>query len=55
MGQFARTSRNNAVVGAGRTLAFASDCAPHWGSPEFVAWEGYGPFWRRAVHWLARL
>jgi uncharacterized membrane protein len=40
--------------GAGRTLAFASDCAPHWGSPEFVAWAGYGPFWRSAVRWLAR-
>lgn len=41
------------AYGAGRTLAFASDCAPHWGSPEFVAWEHYGTFWRSAVRWLA--
>lgn len=39
--------------GDGRTLAFASDCAPHWGSTEFVAWEHYGAFWRGAVRWLA--
>ena len=41
--------------GRGRTLAFTSDCAPHWGSPEFVAWEGYASFWRNAVRWLAGL
>jgi uncharacterized membrane protein len=40
-------------VGAGRTLAFASDCAPHWGSPQFVAWEHYSDFWIDAVRWLA--
>lgn len=39
--------------GAGRTAAFSSDCAPHWGSPEFVAWEGYAPFWDRLASWLA--
>lgn len=38
--------------GAGRTAAFASDCSPHWGSPEFIAWEGYGPFWDTLLHWL---
>lgn len=40
-------------AGAGRTLAFASDCAPHWGSPEFLAWEGYAPFWQAAIGWLS--
>lgn len=39
--------------GAGRTAAFASDCSPHWGSPEFMAWEGYGPFWDTLLQWLA--
>lgn len=31
--------------GAGKTAAFASDCAPHWGSLEFVNWEHYPAFW----------
>jgi uncharacterized membrane protein len=41
------------AYGNGRTLAFASDCAPHWGSPDFVNWEHYATFWRSAVRWLA--
>ena len=41
------------TVGEGRTLAFASDCAPHWGSPRFVAWQHYADFWIDAVRWLA--
>lgn len=39
--------------GQGRTGAFASDCSPHWGSPEFMAWAGYGPFWDALMSWLA--
>jgi uncharacterized membrane protein len=39
--------------GAGRSAAFASDCSPHWGSPEFMAWSGYGPFWDTLLRWLA--
>ncbi len=39
--------------GGGRTAAFASDCSPHWGSPEFMAWSGYGPFWDGLLQWLA--
>lgn len=38
----------------GRSAAFASDCSPHWGSPAFVEWEGYTPFWNQLVAWLAR-
>jgi uncharacterized membrane protein len=38
--------------GAGRALAFTSDCAPHWGSSDFVNWPGYGVFWLNAVAWL---
>jgi len=34
--------------------AFASDCAPHWGPADFLAWEGYPRFWGNLVEWLAR-
>lgn len=40
--------------GAGRAAAFASDCSPHWGSPEFLAWAHYGAFWDQLMSWLAR-
>lgn len=39
--------------GSGRVAAFASDCSPHWGSPEFMAWPHYGRFWSQLVGWLA--
>ncbi len=39
--------------GQGRSAAFASDCSPHWGSPEFMAWEGYGSFWSQLLEWLS--
>jgi uncharacterized membrane protein len=39
--------------GEGRAAAFASDCSPHWGSPEFMAWDGYAPFWGRLCSWLS--
>ncbi len=29
----------------GKVCCFASDCAPHWGSPQFMQWEHYTPFW----------
>jgi uncharacterized membrane protein len=38
--------------GDGRTAAFASDCSPHWGSPEFMSWTHYGRFWSQLVEWL---
>lgn len=37
----------------GRTFAFASDCAPHWATPEFLHWSYYSRFWSNAVKWLA--
>jgi uncharacterized membrane protein len=40
------------AAGDGRVAGFASDCSPHWGSPEFMAWDGYGPFWSRLLGWL---
>ena len=38
--------------GQGRTAAFASDCSPHWGSPEFLAWRDYARFWSQLIGWL---
>ena len=33
--------------------AFASDIQPHWGSPRFIEWDGYLPFWCQLFRWLA--
>jgi uncharacterized membrane protein len=41
--------------GSGRTVAYASDVSPHWGSEEFVNWTHYTRFWRQLVSWLARV
>jgi len=38
----------------GRTAAFASDCSPHWASPEFLEWEYYGEVWFRLIRWLSK-
>ena len=40
------------VYERGRTMAFATDCAPHWAPPEFLEWPGYALFWRQAAEWL---
>jgi uncharacterized membrane protein len=40
------------TVDAGRTAAFTSDCAPHWGPAEFLRWPGYPTLWRELVAWL---
>jgi uncharacterized membrane protein len=39
--------------GKGRSMAFATDCSPHWAA-YFQPWEYYGQFWRQALRWLAR-
>lgn len=39
--------------GRGRAAAFASDCAPHWGPPQFLEWAGYGKLWNNLVRWLS--
>jgi uncharacterized membrane protein len=39
--------------GDGRTVAFTSDCAPHWAPPAFVDWKGYAPLWRQLAAWAA--
>jgi uncharacterized membrane protein len=40
--------------GAGHTVAFAPDFAPHWAPPEFVNWEYYGALWSAITAWAAR-
>jgi len=40
------------AYGKGRTAAFTSDCAPHWGPPEFIAWNGYAPLWKNIDFFL---
>lgn len=39
--------------GKGRVAAFASDCSPHWGTPEFVGWRHYARLWGQLASWLA--
>lgn len=39
--------------GAGRAVAFASDCGPHWAPPAFVEWDGYARLWQQLVGWVA--
>ncbi len=40
------------TFGKGRTLAYMSDPAPHWGC-NFVAWSGYNAFWLRCLEAIA--
>jgi len=37
--------------GLGRSVAFASDLAPHWAPPEFVNWEHYRKLWASVISW----
>ena len=41
--------------GRGRAAAWTSDIGPHWLSPRFRAWEGYGRLWKNLLGWLVRL
>jgi uncharacterized membrane protein len=38
--------------GKGRSVAFASDCGPHWAPPAFVEWEGYERLWQQLIGWV---
>ena len=40
--------------GEGRSGAFMSDCAPHWGPPEFMSWAGYDRLWQNIAGYLCR-
>jgi uncharacterized membrane protein len=37
----------------GRSVAFTSDCGPHWCPPPFVEWDGYARLWQQLVAWTA--
>jgi uncharacterized membrane protein len=39
--------------GQGRSVAFASDCGPHWAPPAFVEWAGYATLWQNMANWVA--
>lgn len=38
--------------GEGRSLAYTSDCAPHWGSPKYLEWEYYDRVFKNIADWL---
>jgi uncharacterized membrane protein len=40
-----------ARAGLGRSVAFASDLAPHWAPPEFLNWPHYGQLWASILRW----
>jgi uncharacterized membrane protein len=42
-------------VEAGRTIAYTTDCGPHWCPPPFVAWPGYALLWQRMTGWASGL
>lgn len=39
--------------GKGRSVAFTSDCGPHWAPPPFVEWPGYARLWNGIANWAA--
>lgn len=39
--------------GQGRSVAFTSDCGPHWAPPPFVDWAGYAPLWNGIANWVS--
>ena len=39
--------------GRGRTVAFTSDCGPHWCPPDFLAWFGYAQMWSQLIGWVS--
>ncbi|EAS0890440.1 glutamine amidotransferase, partial [Salmonella enterica subsp. enterica serovar Kentucky] len=38
----------------GKVCCFASDCSPHWGSPQFLQWEHYATFWCNVLHTIKK-
>lgn len=41
--------------GKGRTAVWTSDIGPHWLSPEFCAWQGYGRLWTNLLGWMTEV
>ena len=40
-------------IGKGRSVAFTSDCGPHWAPPAFVEWIGYAKLWQQIIGWAS--
>lgn len=40
--------------GQGRSVAFASDCAPHWGTLDFMNWKHYQSLWGNMADWAVK-
>lgn len=38
--------------GKGRSAVWTSDIGPHWLSPAFCEWDGYGRLWKNLLGWL---
>ncbi len=38
--------------GMGRTMAYATDCTPHWAPAAMHEWESYPKLWDNIVRWL---
>lgn len=41
------------TFGEGRSVAFTSDCGPHWAPPAFCDWTGYARLWTNIANWAA--
>ena len=41
--------------GRGRSVAFTSDCAPHWAPTAFVEWRGYARLWQQIALWVSAM
>jgi len=41
------------TYGKGRSLAYATDCTPHWAPPAMHGWEHYPTLWNNIVTWLS--
>lgn len=40
--------------GKGRTVAYSTDCAPHWAPTELCEWEYYPKLWSNIANWLTK-
>lgn len=40
--------------GKGKSAVFTSDCAPHWGTMEFINWECYNKLWKGIIDYITK-
>lgn len=38
--------------GLGKSLVFTSDCAPHWGTKSYLAWQSHDQLWYNMIDFL---